>query len=118
MLAQNSTTERAMIDLNRITNPAVKAVIEAFQKGDRTGWLKAFEPDAKLTDDGEPRSFADFTNDALGHEWFTSLEEVEDGGLFIVGQFHSDQWGDFRTYFRFHPTADEKFGRLDIGQAE
>jgi hypothetical protein len=34
----------------------------------------------------------------------------------VRGSFHSDRWGDFRTYFKFHPGADGKFTRLDIGQ--
>jgi len=33
------------------------------------------------------------------------------------GEFHSDQWGDFRTYFKFHPSPSGKIKRLDIGQA-
>ena len=57
----------------RLTNPTVKAAIEALQKGDRTAWSALFETDAKLYDDGSPRSLEKFTEDALGHERFTSI---------------------------------------------
>jgi hypothetical protein len=101
----------------RLTNPTVKAAIEALQKGDRTAWSALFETDAKLYDDGSPRSLEKFTEDALGHERFTSIESVDNNGLDLVGEFHSDQWGDFRTYFRFQLSASGKIKRLDIGQA-
>ena len=100
-----------------LTNPTVRAAIEALQQGDRRAWSELFEIDAKLYDDGKPRSLEKFTKDALGHERFTSIERVENNGLDLVGGFHSDQWGDFRTYFRFHLSPSGKIKRLDIGQA-
>ena len=99
-----------------LTNPTVKAAIEALQKGDRKGWSALFETDAKFYDDGSPRSLEKFTKDALGHERFTSIERVENNGLDLIGGFHSDQWGDFRTYFRFQLSPSGKIKRLDIGQ--
>jgi hypothetical protein len=50
-----------------LTNPTVKAAIEALQKGDGEAWSALFESDAELYDDGNPRSFKEFTHDALGH---------------------------------------------------
>jgi hypothetical protein len=96
---------------------AVKAAIAALQKGDRAAWSAQFEPGAELYDDGSPRSLEKFTKDALGHERFTSIDRVHHGGLEVIGHFHSDQWGDFRTYFRFRLAASGKIARLDIGQA-
>jgi hypothetical protein len=101
-----------------LTNATVKAAIEALQKGDRKAWSALFEPDAALYDDGNPRPLQTFTEDALGHERFTSIERVENHGLDIVGAFHSDQWGDFKTYFRFQLSPAGKIKRLDIGQAD
>jgi hypothetical protein len=106
---------RSMTDV--LTNPTVKAAIEALQKGDRHAWSAVFEPDAELYDDGSPRNFQEFTRDALGHERFTSIDRVANNGLDLVGHFHSDQWGDFATYFNFHLSPAGKIARLDIGQA-
>jgi hypothetical protein len=100
-----------------LTNPTVKAAIEALQKGDGEAWSALFESDAELYDDGNPRSFKEFTRDALGHERFTSIDRVENNGLDLTGAFHSEQWGDFRTYFRFQISSGGKISRLDIGQA-
>ena len=101
-----------------LTNPIVKAAIEALQKGDRKAWLALFESDAELYDDGALRSLEKFTREALGHERFTSIERVEKDGLELIGEFHSERWGDFRTYFRFRISPAGKIKRLDIGQAK
>lgn len=105
------------MDTRALRNPTVKAAIDALQKGDQEAWSSLFAPGAKLYDDGKPRSLEKFTKEALGHERFTSIERVEDGGLELVGAFHSEQWGSFRTYFRFHLTPAGTISRLDIGQA-
>jgi hypothetical protein len=101
-----------------LSNPTVKAAIEALQTGDRKGWSALFEGNAKLYDDGAPRSLEKFTREALGHERFTSIDRVENNGLDLTGAFHSDQWGDFLTYFKFRLSPSGKIERLDIGQAE
>jgi hypothetical protein len=101
-----------------LTNPTVRAAIEALQNGDRDAWGALFEPGAKLFDEGKAQSLETFTRDALGHERFISVQRVDQGGLELVGQFHPDQWGDFRTFFRFRLSAAGRIKRLDIGQAK
>lgn len=99
-----------------LTHPTIKAAIEALQKGDSEAWAELFEPDVELLDDGSPRSFHEFTRDVLGRERFTSIDRVENNGLDLTGAFHSDQWGDFRSYFRFRLSPSGKIKRLEIGQ--
>jgi hypothetical protein len=106
------------MNTDKLTNQTVRAAIEALQSGSRESWAAQFEPGARLYDDGRPRSLEKFTEDALGHERFTSIDRVENHGLDLTGEFHSDQWGDFRTYFRFQLAASGKIKRLDIGQAQ
>jgi len=105
------------MEYGKISNPKVKAAIEAWQKGDRTMWLSFFATETKLLDDGHPRDFKKFATEAIGHERFTSIDQVEDKGMSVYGQFHSDTWGDFKTYFKFHLNASGKFDTLEIGQA-
>ncbi len=106
------------MNTDRSTNPTVQAALDALQKGDRRAWSALFEPDAELYDDGSPRSLEDFTREALGHERFTSIDRVENRGLDVVGAFHSDRWGDFRSYFKFRLSLAGKIRRLEIGQAK
>jgi len=106
-----------VVNTDKLTNPIVRAAIEALQKGDQKAWASLFEADAQLFDDGSPRSFKKFSLEAVGHERFVSIDRVDNHGLDLVGDFHSEQWGDFRTYFRFQLSAAGKIKRLDIGQA-
>lgn len=101
--------------LEQITDPAVRAALTAWQNADKAAWLAAFVEKPQLFDDGNPRDFTEFTN-AIGIERFKTIDKVEDGGRSVYGQFHSDTWGDFRTYFKFTAGADGPFTRLDIGQ--
>jgi hypothetical protein len=99
-----------------LSNPTVRAAVAALQRGDHAAWAELFEPGAKLYDDGQARSLAEFRKHSLGHERFTSIDSISSNGLEVRGGFHSDRWGDFKTYFRFHLSATGKIQRLDIGQ--
>lgn len=98
-------------------HPAAQAALDALSSGDKAAWSALFTSDAALFDDGSPINLYAFTREAVGHERFTHIEQVENGGLDIVGQFHSDQWGDFRASFKFQLAPDGRIRRLDIGQA-
>ncbi len=106
------------MNTDHLTDPTVRAAIEALQTGDRHGWVALFEADATLYDDGSPRSLEQFNREALGHERFVSIDGVDNHGLDLTGDFHSEQWGAFRAYFRFQLSATGKIARLDIGQAD
>lgn len=105
------------MEYGKISNSKVKAAIEAWQKDDAALWLSFFITDAQLLDDGHPRDFKKFSTETIGNERFTSVDKVEDNGLSVYGHFHSDTWGDFKTYFKFQLDKSGKFERLEIGQA-
>ena len=105
------------METNKITNKIVKAAMEAWQQGNSELWLSFFIDDAKLLDDGNIRNFKKFSTKAIRQERFTSFDKVEDDGLSIYGQFHSDTWGDFKTYFKFHINNEGRIVQLEIGQA-
>ena len=105
------------MDLTKITNSKVKEAFNAWQKGEKETFLSFFIAEAKLFDDGNSRDFKKFVNEACGHEHFTTIDMVENSGKDIYGNFHTESWGNFKTYFKFHQNADGKFDRLDIGQA-
>ena len=98
---------------DKLTNPTVKAAVDALQSGNRTEWAALIEADAQLFADGTPRSLHAFNEEAVGHERFTSIDRVDNHGLNVVGHFHSDQWGDFRTYFKFQLSPSGRIKRLD-----
>lgn len=106
------------IDKNEITNSKTKLAIETWQSGNSKLWLSFFTNDVILLDDGNIRNFKEFSTEAIGHERFISIDRVESNGLSIYGQFHSNTWGDFKTYFKFHQNKEGEFYKLEIGQAE
>lgn len=116
--AWKTNQTRQKMDTNRLTDQSVRKAFDAWQNGDKNAFLSCFTEDAKLYDDGSPRDFRNFVKEACGHERFTSIESVSNQGKDIAGHFHSEKWGDFKTYFRFTINADGKFSRLDIGQAK
>lgn len=105
------------MNTDKINNAVAKKAVNALQSADKDTWFSLFTNDAALYDDGNKMNFRSFFEKALGHERFTSIDKVEDNGLSMYGKFHSDQWGDFKTYFRFHLNKAGKISRLDIGQA-
>lgn len=113
---QQKNNKDTKMNTSKLTNETVKKAFVAWQNGDSKTFLSYFTADAKLTDDGSARDFKKFVKEACGHEKFTTLDKVENNGLDLTGNFHTENWGDFITYFRFHLNSDGKFNRLDIGQ--
>lgn len=105
------------MDYSKLANPAVKAALEAWQKGDSMTFLSYFSVESKMTDDGNPRDFYGFVKGSCGKEIFLSIDEVESNGTAIIGNFKAGQWGAFPVFFKFEQNSDGKFERLDIGQA-
>lgn len=117
---QGNTTKKKndmTIPTEQLKNVTVKSAVEALQSGHIEQWLSLFTNNAELYDDGNKIDFQHFSKNALGHEHFTSIDKIENNGLDLYGKFHSDQWGNFKTYFKFHINAEGKIFRLDIGQA-
>ena len=112
-----TTLKTNKMDVSKLTNETVKKAFDAWQNGDSKTFLSYFITDAKLYDDGNPRDFQKFVKEACGHERFTSIDKVENNGLDITGNFHTESWGDFKTYFKFHINTEGKITKLDIGQA-
>jgi len=104
------------IDLSKITNPTVKGAVEGMQNKDKNAWKSYFTENAKMTDDGNPRDFNSFTNNAIGDEWFTEIHRVENNGKDVYGHLVTQQWGEFDVYFKFTVNEDNKISRVDFGQ--
>jgi hypothetical protein len=86
--------------------------------GDRSAWFAAFTKEATLTDDGKQEDFIAWSDREIfgkGKGRLTEVESEQDGGLTLIGTFHSSEWGSFRTFFRFRERAGKLTG-LDVGQ--
>jgi len=114
----SSTVNPMSVNTDTLKNVTVKKAIDALQSGNSANWFALFTPDATLYDDGNKKNFRSFFEEAMGHEYFTGIDKVENHGLDVYGRFHSDRWGNFKTYFRFHLDGEGRITRLDIGQAD
>jgi hypothetical protein len=114
----NDLKKMPAMNTDKLVNPVVRKAIEALQSGDKKTWFTFFTQDATLFDDGHKMNFRFFFEKTLGHERFTGIDKVENEGLDVYGPFHTEHWGDFKTYFKFHIRPDGKINRLDIGQAD
>jgi hypothetical protein len=101
-----------------LTNPLVKAAIQALNAHDRDGWFKLFADDTALTDDGNQHDFRQWADREFfgsSKTYLKSIDRVEDNGLTLYGRLHSDQWGEFDTFMKFQVHGD-KITLLDVGQ--
>jgi hypothetical protein len=103
---------------NLLIIPTVKAAVEAFQNADKSAWNRLFTPKAVLYDDGSPLDLKRFTQESFGRERFICIDRIANNGLYIEGDFHSEEWGDFRTYFNFELNDFGRIVRIDIGKVE
>jgi hypothetical protein len=103
---------------NLLIISTVKAAVEALQNADKSAWNRLFTPRAELYDDGRRRDLKDFPQEVFGREYFVCVDKIANNGLYIEGQFHSDKWGDFRTFFNFELNDAGRIVRLDIGQVD
>src|SRR5260221_14219966 len=106
------------MNVAQLTNPLVKAAIEAMNAGDRQGWFNLFANGAELTDDGNANNFTQWSDSELfgkSKAYLMSIDRVEDNGQTIYGKFHSDRWGEFNTFMKFK-IRDNKIVGLDVGQ--
>ena len=108
------------LDLHVIDQPLVRSAIEAMNSRNKKQWYRLFFDKPKLTDDGNPQDFSEWSErEVFGSSiaYLASIDKVEDAGTTIYGKFHSDQGGDFKTFVRFH-LENDKITKLEVGQTE
>ena len=98
-------------------DPAVQALIDAVNTGDRAAFFAALAPNATMTDDGTPRDLTEWVD----REIFTvngqlTVESSTVDGHSLVARYRNDTWGEMRTAWRF-TVHDGKVTRFDTGQA-
>jgi hypothetical protein len=108
------------LDLHSIDHHIVKSAIEAINGRNKKQFIPLFSDKAELTDDGNLHDFTEWSERELfgsSMAYLASIDKVEDGGLTIYGKFHSDQWGDFKTFLRFH-VENDKITKMEVGQTD
>lgn len=108
------------VDLQAVDNPIIKSAIEAMNTRNKKQWYELFSDNPMFTDDGDAHDFTDWCEGELfgsSLAYLASIDKVEDRGLTIYGRFHSDQWGDFKTFLRFR-IENGKIAKMAVGQVD
>jgi hypothetical protein len=98
-------------------DPAVQALIDAINTGDRAAFFAALATGATMTDDGVARDLEEWVDREIftvnGH---LDVESAADDGHPLVARYRNDTWGEMRTTWQF-TVRDGKVSHFDTGQA-
>ncbi|MFF3919381.1 nuclear transport factor 2 family protein [Streptomyces sp. NPDC001852] len=102
----------------RLSDPAVRAFVNAVNSHDREGFMALLEPGATMSDDGSDRDLAEW----IDREIFSSnghmdVESESDGGRAVLARYRNDTWGEMRTRWTFTVEDDGRISRFETGQA-
>ena len=101
-----------------VTEPAVRALIDAINAGDRDAFFAVLTPDATMSDDGRERDLHQWVDQEL----FASQGRMEvgsatDGGRSLLATNTNATYGAMHTFWRF-TLRDGKISRFETGQAD
>ena len=105
------------VPADQLSDPAVRALVQAVNAGDREAFFAALSARATMSDDGSERDLAEWVD----REIFTSgghmqVESEDEGGRHLMIDYSNEKWGAMRTEWRFQVTGD-KISRFETGQA-
>jgi hypothetical protein len=104
-------------DVDDITDPAVRALLDAINAGDRAAFFAVLTPDATMSDDGIDRNLSEWVDrEIFGVNGHIEVESASDGGRTLIASYRNDTWGAMRTRWHF-TVRDGKIARFDTGQA-
>ncbi|ARZ71341.1 hypothetical protein SMD11_5765 [Streptomyces albireticuli] len=106
-----------MIPTEQLSDPAVRALVDAINANDRRAFQAALTADATMSDDGSDRDLQEWSEKEIfssgGH---MDVESEAEDGRSLVARYRNDTWGEMRTAWRF--TVDGgKVSRFETGQA-
>jgi hypothetical protein len=100
-----------------VTEPAVRALIEAINTGDRDAFFAALTPDATMSDDGQDRDLHQWVDrEIFSSQGRMSVESATDGGRSLIAGYSNATYGAMRVFWRF-TLSDGKISRFETGQA-
>lgn len=103
--------------LASVGDPIVRSAVEAVNSRDRARWFALFADGASFSDDGIDQDLFGWCDEELfgrHSAYLVSIDKVEDGGRTFYARYHSDKWGNLKTFWRF-AVKDGRVSRLDVG---
>ncbi|MFD6891401.1 nuclear transport factor 2 family protein [Streptomyces sp. NPDC059957] len=107
-----------MIKPDQLSDPAVRAFVDAVNENDRVAFQAALTADATMADDGSERDITGWADKEIfaanGH---MTVEKQDDEGRSLIVSFRNDIWGEMRTAWRFTVAPGGLVSRFETGQA-
>jgi ketosteroid isomerase-like protein len=101
-----------------VTGPAVLALIDAINTGDRDAFFAVLTPDATMSDDGRDRDLHQWVDrEIFSSQGRMSVESATDGGRSMIADYSNATYGAMHTFWRF-TLRDGKISRFETGQAD
>ena len=105
------------IAIEKLSDPAVRALVAAINAGDRDAFRDTLAPGATMSDDGSDHDLDAWTEreifESRGH---LDIRSESSAGRALIADYRNDTWGEMRTAWRF--TVDGgKITRFETGQA-
>ncbi|MEU8029871.1 nuclear transport factor 2 family protein [Streptomyces sp. NPDC049099] len=102
----------------KLSDPAVRAFVNAVNSRDLEGFMALLAPGATMSDDGSDRDLADW----IDREIFSShghmeVDKESAGGRALLARYRNDTWGEMRTRWTFTVEDDGRISRFETGQA-
>jgi hypothetical protein len=109
--------EISMPDSHDTTDPAVRALIDAINDGDREAFFDLLTPGATMSDDGTERDLAEWVDrEIFSSNGHLDVESASADGRSLVANYRNDTWGSMRTAWHFTVDGD-RISRFETGQA-
>ncbi|MGW4245775.1 nuclear transport factor 2 family protein [Nocardia sp. NPDC004722] len=97
-------------------DPAVAKFVDAVNAGDAEAFFKTLTADASMSDDGQERNLAQWTESEIFSTNGRMKVESIGGPTAFVADYSNDRWGAMRTAWRF-TVRDGLVSRFETGQA-
>ncbi|WP_158891111.1 nuclear transport factor 2 family protein [Amycolatopsis anabasis] len=102
---------------SEISDPVVRALIDAINAGDRDAFYEVLTPDATMSDDGADRDLDQWVDQEIfSANGRLEVESATDDGRSLIANYRNDRWGAMRTAWRF-VVSDGRISRFETGQA-
>ncbi|MEU6554842.1 nuclear transport factor 2 family protein [Streptomyces sp. NPDC046915] len=106
------------IQTAKLSDPAVRAFVNAVNAHDREGFMSLLAPGATMSDDGSDRDLAEWTDrEIFSSHGHMEVDNESRGGRALVARYRNDTWGEMRTRWSFVVEDDGRISRFETGQA-
>lgn len=106
-----------MIDVERLSDPVVRAFVAAVNASDRDAFFALLAPGATMSDDGSERDLEEWVDrEIFSANGRMEVESESEDGRSLIANYTNSTWGAMRTTWRFVVDGD-RISRFETGQA-